>query len=80
MELNDCAFPTLNRAVDSTMRKSPFAIAMAMLVGSARAGRWSARDSLLANAQIFRQGRALNEVADRKVRVLVAGNPANTMH
>jgi malate dehydrogenase len=37
------------------------------------------KDLLLANAQIFSaQGKALNEVADRKVRVLVVGNPANT--
>jgi malate dehydrogenase len=37
------------------------------------------KDLLLANAQIFSvQGRALNEVADRNVRVLVVGNPANT--
>ena len=37
------------------------------------------KDLLIANAQIFSaQGRALNEVADRKVRVLVVGNPANT--
>jgi malate dehydrogenase len=37
------------------------------------------KDLLLANAQIFSaQGKALNEVADRKVRVLTVGNPANT--
>ena len=37
------------------------------------------KDLLLANAQIFSaQGKALNEVADRKLRVLVVGNPANT--
>jgi malate dehydrogenase len=37
------------------------------------------KDLLQANAQIFSaQGKALNEVADRKVRVLVVGNPANT--
>jgi malate dehydrogenase len=37
------------------------------------------KDLLLANAQIFSaQGKALNEVADRRVRVLVVGNPANT--
>jgi malate dehydrogenase len=37
------------------------------------------KDLLLANAQIFSvQGRALNEGADRGVRVLVVGNPANT--
>ena len=37
------------------------------------------KDLLLANAQIFSaQGKALNEVADRNVKVLVVGNPANT--
>jgi malate dehydrogenase len=37
------------------------------------------KDLLQANAQIFSaQGKALNEVADRKVKVLVVGNPANT--
>jgi malate dehydrogenase len=37
------------------------------------------KDLLLANAQIFSaQGRALNEVARRNVKVLVVGNPANT--
>jgi malate dehydrogenase len=37
------------------------------------------KDLLLANAQIFSaQGKALDAVADRGVRVLVVGNPANT--
>jgi malate dehydrogenase len=37
------------------------------------------KDLLTANAQIFSaQGKALNEVASREVRVLVVGNPANT--
>jgi len=37
------------------------------------------KDLLSANAQIFTaQGKALNEAASRKVRVLVVGNPANT--
>jgi malate dehydrogenase len=37
------------------------------------------KDLLLANAQIFSaQGKALDEVANRNVRVLVVGNPANT--
>ena len=37
------------------------------------------KDLLLANAQIFSaQGKALDAVADRNVRVLVVGNPANT--
>lgn len=37
------------------------------------------KDLLVANARIFSaQGRALDEVADRNVKVLVVGNPANT--
>jgi malate dehydrogenase len=37
------------------------------------------KDLLLANAQIFSaQGKALAEVADRRVKILVVGNPANT--
>jgi malate dehydrogenase len=37
------------------------------------------KDLLAANAQIFTaQGKALDAVADRKVKVLVVGNPANT--
>jgi len=37
------------------------------------------KDLLVANAQIFSaQGKALAEVADRRVKILVVGNPANT--
>ena len=37
------------------------------------------KDLLLANAQIFSaQGRAINDVARRDIKVLVVGNPANT--
>jgi malate dehydrogenase len=37
------------------------------------------KDLLLANAQIFSaQGKVMNEVADRNIKVLVVGNPANT--
>jgi malate dehydrogenase len=37
------------------------------------------KDLLMANAQIFSaQGKAMNDVADRNIRVLVVGNPANT--
>jgi malate dehydrogenase len=81
MELNDCAFPTLNRAVATDDAKIAFRDChAAMLVGARPRGPGMERkDLLLANAQIFSaQGRALNEVADRKVRVLVVGNPANT--
>jgi malate dehydrogenase len=81
MELNDCAFPTLNRVVASDEAKVAFRDChAALLVGARPRGPGMERkDLLLANAQIFSaQGKALNAVADRGVRVLVVGNPANT--
>ncbi len=81
MELNDCAFPTLNKIVVSDDAKVAFRDCnVAMLVGARPRGPWMERkDLLLANAQIFSaQGKALNEVAHRQVKVLVVGNPANT--
>jgi malate dehydrogenase len=81
MELNDCAFPTLNRVVATDDAKLAFRDChVGLLVGARPRGPGMERkDLLLANAQIFSaQGKALNEVADRKVRVLVVGNPANT--
>jgi len=81
MELNDCAFPTLNRVVASDDARVAFKdCQVALLVGARPRGPGMERkDLLLANAQIFSaQGRALNEVADRQVKVLVVGNPANT--
>ena len=53
---------------------------VALLVGARPRGPGMERkDLLLANAQIFSaQGKALNEAADRNVKVLVVGNPANT--
>jgi malate dehydrogenase len=50
------------------------------LVGARPRGPGMERKDLLsANAQIFTaQGKALNAVASRKVKVLVVGNPANT--
>ena len=81
MELNDCAFPTLNRIVATDDARIAFRDChAALLVGARPRGPGMERkDLLLANAQIFSaQGKALNAVADRKVRVLVVGNPANT--
>ena len=81
MELNDCAFPTLNKVVASDEAKVAFRdCQVAMLVGARPRGPGMERkDLLLANAQIFSaQGKALNEVARRDVKVLVVGNPANT--
>jgi malate dehydrogenase len=52
----------------------------ALLVGARPRGPGMERaDLLAANAQIFTaQGKALDKVASRNVRVLVVGNPANT--
>ena len=81
MELDDCAFPTLNNVIATDDAKVAFKDChAAMLVGARPRGPGMERkDLLLANAQIFSaQGQALNAVADRKVKVLVVGNPANT--
>jgi malate dehydrogenase len=81
MELNDCAFPTLNRVVATDDARVAFKDChVGLLVGARPRGPGMERkDLLLANAQIFSaQGKALNEVADRGVKILVVGNPANT--
>jgi malate dehydrogenase len=81
MELNDCAFPTLNRIVATDDARVAFKDChAALLVGARPRGPGMERkDLLMANAQIFSaQGKALNEVADRNVKILVVGNPANT--
>src|ERR1700759_110885 len=81
MELADCAFPTLNKVVATDDAKVAFRDChAALLVGARPRGPGMERkDLLVANAQIFSaQGKALNEVADRNVKVLVVGNPANT--
>ena len=81
MELNDCAFPTLNKVIATDDAKVAFRDChAALLVGARPRGPGMERkDLLMANAQIFSaQGKALNEVASRDVRVLVVGNPANT--
>ena len=81
MELEDCAFPLLQGVVASGDPKVAFKDAdVALLVGARPRGPGMERKDLLsANAQIFTaQGKALNEVASRDVKVLVVGNPANT--
>src|SRR5579862_9807900 len=81
MELNDCAFPTLNKVVATDDAQVAFKdCQVALLVGARPRGPGMERkDLLLANAQIFSaQGKALNAVAHADVKVLVVGNPANT--
>lgn len=81
MELNDCAFPLLKKVVTTSDPKLAFDnVDFAFLIGSRPRGPGMERSELLAsNAEIFtKQGRALNEVARRNVKILVTGNPANT--
>ena len=81
MELDDCAFPLLAGIVQTDDPKIAFKDAdIALLVGARPRGPGMERKDLLeANGAIFTtQGRALNEVASRDVKVLVVGNPANT--
>jgi malate dehydrogenase len=81
MELNDCAFPLLHRIVVTDDPKVAFKnVDYAFLVGARPRGPGMERKDLLeANAAIFAvQGKALSDVASKKVKVLVTGNPANT--
>jgi len=81
MELDDCASPTLAGMVGTDDPKVAFKDAdYALLVGARpRTKGMERKDLLEANGAIFSvQGKALNEVASRKVKVLVVGNPANT--
>lgn len=81
MELEDCAFPLLQGVIPTGDPMVAFKDAdVALLVGARPRGPGMERKDLLsANAQIFTaQGKALNAVASRDVKVLVVGNPANT--
>lgn len=81
MELNDCAFPLVQGVIPTDDPEVAFKDAdYALLVGARPRGPGMERKDLLeANAAIFSvQGKALNKVASRKVKVLVVGNPANT--
>ena len=81
MELEDCAFPLLAGMVGTDDPKVAFKDAdYALLVGSRPRGPGMERSELLSvNGEIFiGQGKALNDVASRDVKVLVVGNPANT--
>ncbi len=81
MELDDCAFDTLHGVVVTDKADVAFKdINYGLLVGARPRGPGMERkDLLLANAQIFSaQGKALDAVADRRVKILVVGNPANT--
>lgn len=81
MELDDCAFPLLAGMTAASDPKVAFKdIDFALLVGARPRSKGMERKDLLeANGAIFTgQGRALNDVAKRSVKILVVGNPANT--
>ena len=81
MELNDCASPIVRGIF---MTDNPLVafrnVDHAFLIGARPRTLGMARKDLLkVNAEIFStQGKALNAVANRNVKVLVTGNPANT--
>ena len=81
MELEDCAFPLLAGMEAHSDPMTAFKDTdYALLVGSRPRGPGMERAELLSiNGAIFTaQGKALDKVASRNVRVLVVGNPANT--
>src|SRR6187402_1216691 len=81
MELDDCAFPLLQSMIPTADPNIAFKdVDAALLVGARPRGPGMERKDLLeANGAIFvPQGKALDEVASRDVKVLVVGNPANT--
>lgn len=81
MELDDCAFPTLDSVEIGDSAEHIFdGVNLALLVGARPRSQGMERSDLLeANGAIFTaQGKALNAVAANDVRIGVTGNPANT--
>jgi len=81
MELEDCAFPTLQGIVATGDLNEGFKdVDYAMLVGAKPRGPGMERADLLReNGAIFKdQGKAINDNSSRNVKVVVVGNPANT--
>jgi malate dehydrogenase len=81
MELEDCAFPLLQRIVPTADLDEGFrGVNWALLVGSVPRKQGMERKDLLGiNGKIFTgQGQAIAKNAASDVRVLVVGNPCNT--
>jgi len=81
LELQDGAYPLLSAIVATSDYKVAFEnVDYALLIGAKPRGPGMQRSDLLkANAAIFDgQGKALNAYANRNVKILVVGNPANT--
>lgn len=80
-ELEDCAFPLLNSITTTFNLNQGFEQCdYALLIGAKpRMKGMERKDLLKDNGKIFKpQGKAINEVASKKIKVLVVGNPANT--
>ena len=81
MELDDCAFPLVSSIEMADDPNVGFKDTQyALLVGARPRGPGMERSDLLeANGGIFKvQGKAINDHADRGIKVVVVGNPANT--
>ncbi|MES2141333.1 MAG: malate dehydrogenase [Pseudomonadota bacterium] len=81
MELDDCAFPLLEKIVcTSQLKEAMQDVNWAILVGSMpRKDGMERADLLKINGGIFApQGKAINDYAAKDVRVFVVGNPCNT--
>ncbi|MEO8511000.1 MAG: malate dehydrogenase [Chloroflexota bacterium] len=81
MELDDCAFPLLDRIVCTADTNEAFSnVNWALLVGAVpRKAGMERKDLLTINGGIFTtQGRAIAADAANDVRTLVVGNPCNT--
>lgn len=81
MELQDCAFPLLTNIVcTASLKEAMDGVHMVLLVGAVPRKEGMERSELLRiNGKIFTtQGQAINDFADRDVKILVVGNPCNT--
>lgn len=81
MEIHDCAFPVYSSVMCTTDYEEAFTGAdVALLIGAKPRGKGMVRADLLkANATIFEgQGKAIDKFANKDIKVLVVGNPANT--
>jgi len=81
MEIEDCAFPLVKGALATSDLKTAFdKVDYVLMVGAMpRKEGMERKDLLKANCGIFKvQGKAINDFANRNVKVLVVGNPANT--
>ena len=81
MELEDCAFPLLEKVTMTHEPMEAFSdVDLALLIGAKPRGPGMERkDLILENAPIFvEQGKAIDKMAKKNVQVLVVGNPSNT--